>query len=357
MVAEKLRAVTVSVDKDEYFEPSKIPLEVWCNSWLEEYTGDLKYLTRKTYAAQIRNHIIPSLGATQLGDLAKPDERTGITPVQKFINDLTRKKNLSPKSVKNVHGVLSAVLDTAVTVGHIRANPCHKIKLPRIPKNEVRPLTEEQVKAFLNIVDGDAYYSPLFKVILFCGLRESEAIGLTWSSVDFKSGTITISKQLQKRPKKDGGFVFDSTKSDKTRILKPAPFVMEVLHQQSIQQLSAKLKASDQWQGWSSEKERRGSVVFTNQFGVHLNPTTVYTHFKALAAQIGADSACVHDLRHTYATLSLQNGDDIKTLQENLGHATAAFTLDRYGHVSEKMKEDSASRMEKFIDGINSKQA
>jgi len=84
-----------------------------------------------------------------------------------------------------------------------------------------------------------------------------------------------------------------------------------------------------------------------------LNPTTVYAHFKALAVQIGADSASVHDLRHPYATLSLQNGDDVKTVQQNLGHATAAFTLDRYGHVSERMKDDSAARMEKYIDRIS----
>ena len=132
---------------------------------------------------------------------------------------------------------------------------------------------------------------------------------------------------------------------------------MEILHRQSISQLSAKMKAFDQWQGWDSEKERKTSVVFTNEFGSHLNPTTLRAHFKALAVQKGADSACVHDLRHTFAVLSLQNGDDVKTVQGNLGHATAAFTLDVYWHVSERMKDDSAARMEAYIDRINSKQA
>ncbi|BAK98871.1 putative site-specific recombinase [Oscillibacter valericigenes Sjm18-20] len=277
--------------------------------------------------------------------------------VQTFINNLTRKDGLAPKTVKNIHGVLSAILDTAVEIEYIRSNPCNKAKLPRAPKSQVKPLTDEQVKEFLKIVDGDEYYAPLFKVILFCGLRESEAIGLIWDCVDFQSGTITICKQLQKRSKKGGGFVFDSTKNDKTRIIKPAPFVMEVLHQQSIQQLSARMKTLDQWQGWTTEKERKTSVVFTNEYGLHLNPGTVYSHFRTLAVQLGADSACVHDLRHTYATLSLQNGDDVKTVQQNLGHATAAFTLDRYGHVSERMKEDSTNRMETYINQISSKQA
>lgn len=92
--------------------------------------------------------------------------------------------------------------------------------------------------------------------------------------------------------------------------------------------------------------------MFTTPFGAHLHPQTVYNHFKKLAAQVGAPNARVHDLRHTYAVLSLQNGDDVKTVQNNLGHATAAFTLDVYGHVSERMKEDSAMRMQRYIENL-----
>ena len=66
--------------------------------------------------------------------------------------------------------------------------------------------------------------------------------------------------------------------------------------------------------------------------------------------RIGAGDRCVHDLRHTFAVLSLQNGDDVKTVQGNLGHATAAFTLDVYGHVSERMKDDSAARMQAYME-------
>lgn len=272
--------------------------------------------------------------------------------MQTFINDLTRKKHLAPKTVKNIHGVLSAILDTACELDYIRNNPCTKAKLPRISNSEVKPLTDEQVNAFIKIIDKDEFYAPLFKVLLFCGLRESEAIGLTWNEIDFKAGTVSIKQQLQKRPKKDGGFTFDSPKNDKVRVLKPAPFVMEILKQQSIKQIELKANALDQWQGFKTEQERKASVVFTNERGQHLGPNTVYNHFKKLASQIGADNATVHDLRHTYATLSLQNGDDVKTVQQNLGHATAAFTLDRYGHVSEKMKEDSAARMQKYIEDI-----
>ena len=89
--------------------------------------------------------------------------------------------------------------------------------------------------------------------------------------------------------------------------------------------------------------------VFTNPFGEHLKTHTVYKNFKTVVKKLGYDNARFHDLRHSYAVASIKSGDDIKTVQENLGHATASFTLDVYGHVTDQMKRDSAARMEKFI--------
>ena len=89
--------------------------------------------------------------------------------------------------------------------------------------------------------------------------------------------------------------------------------------------------------------------VFTNAVGEHLKTRTVYKNFKTVVRKLGYDNARFHDLRHSYAVASIKSGDDIKTVQENLGHATASFTLDVYGHVTDQMKRDSAARMEKFI--------
>ena len=91
------------------------------------------------------------------------------------------------------------------------------------------------------------------------------------------------------------------------------------------------------------------NLVFTEADGRNICPVTFLKHFKHYAEQIGRPDAYIHSLRHTYAVMSLQEGDSVKTVQENLGHATAAFTLDVYGHVSEKMKQDSADRTEKLI--------
>lgn len=218
-VREKMQAAAVSLNEGDYFEPSKMALARWVEIWLDEYTGDKKYLTVKHYRAQCVTHIVPSLGAVKLSTLTAPQ-------IQAFYNGLLR-AGLSPKSVRNVHGILTKCLSTAVQVGYLKNNPASMVTLPKVIKKEITPLTDEQVRDFLLVSAGDEYEIPL-KVILFTGLRESEAIGLTWDCVDFKAGIVTVCKQLQKRPLADGGWVFAPLKNDKTRILKPAPFVMEL---------------------------------------------------------------------------------------------------------------------------------
>ena len=255
---------------------------------------------------------------------------------------------LAAKSIRNIHGIPTKCLSTAVDIGYLKSNPAERVTLPRAEKKEIHALTDEQVQKLFKAAEKDEY-GHLLQVIVFTGLREAEAMGLTWDCVDFSAGTLKINKQLIKRPNADGGFTLAETKSSKTRILKPAPTVMNILKQREKQQIEQRLKAGEFWQGWQNETERRSALVFTTALGTNLNPQTVYNHYKKLAAQIGAPDSCVHDLRHTFAVLSLQNGDDIKTVQGNLGHATAAFTLDVYGHVSERMKDDSAARMEKYI--------
>lgn len=342
-VREKMQAALAALNEGTYFEPSKMTLSCWVETWLKEYAGDKKYLTLKHYRAQCNTHIVPKLGAVKLSELSTPQ-------IQAFYNDLYRNGS-SPKSIRNIHGILTKCLSIAIKLGYIKSNPASMAILPKANKKEIIPLTDIQIKNFLQTSTSDKY-ALLLKVILFTGLRESEAIGLTWDCIDFNTGTIKVCKQLQKRPLADGGFVFAPLKNDKIRILKPAPFVLRLLEQRRNEESLQRLQAGASWCGWQNEQERKVSLVFTNPLGAHLHPQTVYNHYKKIAVQIGAPHSRVHDLRHTFAVLSLQNGDDIKTVQSNLGHATASFTLDVYGHVSEKMKDDSAARMEQYIKGI-----
>ena len=342
-VRKKLAEAVAALDAGNYFEPSKMTLERWVEIWLQEYMGDKKYLTVKHYKAQCRAHIVPSLGAVKLSELTTPQ-------IQSFYNGLQR-GGMAAKSVRNVHGILTKCLSTAVQVGYLRDNPASRVTLPKVEKKEIRPLSDEQVKAFLTVSAGDEY-EIILKTILFTGLREAEATGLTWDCIDFKAGIIKVCKQLQMRPQQDGGFTFAPLKNNKTRIIKPAPFVLSLLERRRREQVEQRFRAGELWTGWSNAEERKTALVFTTATGGNLSPQTVYNHYKKLARKIGAPDSRVHDLRHTFAVLSLQNGDDVKTVQGNLGHATAAFTLDVYGHVSERMKEDSAARMEAYIAGL-----
>ena len=345
-VRQKLAKVVTEIDDGTYIEPSKMKLSEWLDLWLKEYCGDKKYSTVKNYRASVRTHIKPQLGSIPLGKLTKTD-------IQQFYNRLLKppdgSQGISPKTIKNTHGVLSKAMSVAVVNGFIRSNPCVGTILPRVEKHEVEPLTDDQVALLLQMAEEDEEYGILLKVILLTGVRKAEAMGITWDCVDFRRGVIRINKQLQKRPKRDGGVVFASSKNGKGRVLKPAPYVMELMKKRYEQQIRQKEDASVAWQGWQTEAEHRTALAFTTLFGTPLQPQTVYNHFKKLAVEIGAPNAKVHDLRHTYAVLSLQNGDDVKTVQGNLGHATAAFTLDVYGHVSDAMKAASANRMEEYV--------
>lgn len=343
---QKLTQIIGEIDEGEYLEPSKLKLGDWLDIWLNEYCEDKKYSTVKGYRAKVKKHIRPQLGDIPLGKLTTPE-------VQKFYNRLLKPPDgspgSSPKTIKNTHGVLSKAMSVAVVNGYIRRNPCQGVILPRMEKHEVEPLTDDQVALLLQLGEKDEEYGILLKVILLTGLRKAEALGITWDCVDFRRGVIRINKQLQKRPLRDGGVMFTSLKNGKGRVLKPAPYVMELMKKRYEQQIRQKEEASFAWVGWHTEAEHRTALAFTTIFGTPLQPQTTYNHFKKLAVEIGAPNARVHDLRHTYAVLSLQNGDDVKTVQGNLGHATAAFTLDVYGHVSEAMKEASSSRMEQYV--------
>ena len=173
-------------------------------------------------------------------------------------------------------------------------------------------------------------------------MRQGELLGLPWSNVDFKNGVIYVKQQLQC---KDGEYFFCTPKSGKGRTITPAPIVIEALQQEWRNQRFASTEAGDAW-------DNPYDLVFTDALGKHLVRRTVVKHFKAVVQRVGIPEARFHDLRHSFAVSSLQAGDDIKTVQANLGHATAAFTLDVYGHVTEKMKRDSATRMQKFYESI-----
>ncbi|WP_235221408.1 site-specific integrase [Oscillibacter valericigenes] len=225
-----------------------------------------------------------------------------------------------------------------------KGNPTDACKPPRVVKKEIQPLDEVQVAEFLKTIQGHPH-EYLYKITLFTGMREGEVLGLTWDCLDLDRGTLLIKQQLRREQQKGGKYYFSPPKNNKSRVLSLAPSVVQLFRLQKLKQNGMRLEAGNSWE--------ENNLIFSNQTGGFLSYRTVYDCFKRIVDKIGSPSTRFHDLRHTYAVLAIKSGDDIKTVQENLGHATAAFTLDVYGHVTAQMRRDSADRMEQVIKSVS----
>lgn len=341
-VAQRAREIAVEVDQKTYKAPCKLTVGEWLETWKREYTGDVKPSTSYLYSRNLDQYVIPWLGAVKLAELSP-------LQVQTLYNRLTAPdredgKPLSAKTLRNVHGVLHKALEQAVQGGYIRSNPTNACKTPKTVKPQIRPLDSDQVSSFLKAAQGH-HHEYLYQIAMFTGMRQGEVLGLTWDCLDMERGTLLVKQQLRREQKKGGEYYFSPPKNNKARVLTLAPSVVRLFRLQRIRQNGMRAKAGELWQ----EK----NLVFSNAVGSYLSYRTVYDCFKRLMVKIGAPATRFHDLRHTYAVMAIQSGDDIKTVQENLGHATAAFTLDVYGHVTAQMKQASADRMEKFIRSVS----
>ncbi|OUN22463.1 site-specific integrase [Flavonifractor sp. An82] len=339
--AQKLRQVTLKLDQGTYHAPCKLTVAQWLDMWAADYLGDVKRSTAHLYRENIRLYLKPALGAVRLEALTTP-------AIQKIYNRLVSTERdgqgLSPKTVKNIHGVLHQALQQAVAIGYLRFNPAAACTLPRIVKKQIKPLEEDQIARFLEAIQGHRH-EILYKVALFTGMREGEVLGLMWDCVDFEHNTITVDKQLRRAQEKGGEYYLAPPKNNKARVITVAPSVIKLLRVQQRRQAEQRLALGPVWKG--------SGLVFTNELGDRLSYRTVYDCFKRIAASIGCPKARFHDLRHTYAVMALESGDDIKTVQENLGHHAASFTLDVYGHITERMRRQSAERMERLIQTVS----
>lgn len=335
-VAKKLKEATAAIDAGTYTAPSKMTVGQWLDIWTAEYLGGVKPRTVDNYKGVVRSRIKPGLGAVKLDAL---------TPhiIQSYYNGLT-KEGLAPKTVKNIHGILHKALQQAVANGYIKTNPADSCILPRAIRKELKPLDEDMITAFLKAIQSHQF-GDLFTVTLFTGMREGEALGLLWDCVDLTKGTITVDKQLQLIRGSGGQYQMVPTKNSKSRTITLAASVVKVLRDVKRKQLENRLRYGPLWED--------SGFVFTDELGRHLSASSVYKSFKKVMEQIGSPETRFHDLRHSYAVASIRSGNDIKTVQENLGHATAAFTLDVYGHVTEKMKQESAAQLDQFIKAVN----
>lgn len=331
-VREKMQAAAVAVNTGTYIPPAKLTVGQWCDIWSKEYIGNLKPSTARSYNGHVKNHIKPSLGAIKLTDLSPHH-------VQIFVNGL---EGLSASTIRKIYKITHLILEKAVILEYIPKNPTDHCVLPKPDQKEIVPLTDTQASTILELGKGTEIQNMLI-VALFTGLRISELLGLTWDCISMDNQTITVNKQLTHVVHRNTG-VFATTKNGKSRNISVAPSVINALKDQHIRQVEMRLRAGKIW-------NNEYNLVFTLEDGQPYEYSCLRWRFKKLLEKAGFEGIRFHDLRHTYAVNSIRAGDDVKTIQGNLGHASAAFTLDKYGHFTEKMKQESADRMEAFIKG------
>lgn len=340
-VRQKMTEALNALDNGTYQPTSKLTVAAWMQEWLDTFCANkLKPYTVTSYKGIIANHINNHMGAIQI-------QAVKGSHVQRMYNKMIE-GGASPKTVKNVGAVAHKAFSMAVKQGLISVNPCDAAELPHMQQHEIKPLTDADIPAFLEAIEADSMCN-IFALCLFAGLREGEALGLSWSAVDFEKRSITICQQLQKEKTKGGQYkIVPFTKSNKPRTITPPPIAFDYLKREQKRQAENRLKAGSLW-------SNPNNLVFTDETGDNLKIFTFYSHFKKIAASIGRPDARPHDLRHTCATVAISTGSDVKSVQSMLGHATASFTLNVYAHTSEKMMLDTADRMQNYYNSIGKK--
>jgi integrase len=328
----RLSELLHQLDNGTLITPSKITFAEYLDRWLSDYVKtNLSPRGFERYESIVRVHLLPSLGSMTLTQL-RPEH------LQKHY---TSKLNngLSPLTVRYHHVVLHKALQTAVKWGLVSRNVADGVDVPRARRTEMQTWDEDDIARFLEVAKDSPYYV-LFYTALFTGMRRSELLGLRWCDVDFIFSQVSISRSLHQL--RDGSYVFTQPKSAKSRrtiAVSPSAILTLKEHKdhQEVQRamLGISLKDDD--------------LVFSTVEGKPLRPNTVSRAWTIMATRSGLKVIRLHDARHTHASLMLKQGVHPKIVQERLGHATIAVTLDTYSHVAPGLQEAAAAGFDKLV--------
>lgn len=328
-VRKKLAKSVAEIDEGRYSDQSKKTVFEWVEEWLTDYKSNLRESSRRSYRSILRLYLLPPLGKKRLSD---------VTPYQ--IQGILNSADLAPSSKAALRNVMTGLFGDAARVGLIQQNPVSRATLPKKERHKITILSDEDISRVLAACDRTEY-AELFRFLAFTGVRISEALGLTWDRIDFEHGFITIDRQLT--PIDTSTVTFSPTKTGKSRKLCPAPSVMERLR---------KHRAAQAEQFLASGCRCAQGLVFCNAIGKPYSTWSVRDALRDASASVGVPMK-PHDFRHNYAAMALRAGDDPRTVQEALGHATAAFTLEVYAAVNDQMRTESAARMDAFMARFN----
>ncbi|MBE6676855.1 MAG: site-specific integrase [Ruminococcaceae bacterium] len=309
-----------------------MPFGDWIDFWYQYFSSPkLRPTTQATYENRIYTHIIPSIGEIPLSKLTQNDlqqfyaklKRTGR---KKDVE--TKGTSVSDRMVRSCHALCRSALEKAVDEGLITRNPSIGCKLPPKKNGEMKVLTQAEIVRLLNQAYDEGYYE-LFLLELTTGMRRGEILGLKWRDLNLETGELNIKRQLTTK-----GVSVPKTKNSIRTILLP-PDMLELLQ-------DMKKNANCEWIFPSPVKE-----------GEPRNPTAITKRFRIMLERAHCKHVRFHDLRHTFATMALENGMDVKTLSAMIGHVSSETTLNIYSHVTDTMRAQAAVKIDREIGGTD----
>ena len=330
-VEKKLNKARANADQGLIFDAGKLIVGQYLTGWLADSVKDtVRQRTYERYESLVRVHIVPSLGRVKLKNL---------TPAH--VRGLYREKldsGLAPRSVLHIHRTLSRALKQAMDDGLIPRNAAASVKPPQPRREEIKPLSRDQVRTFLQAVSGDRLEA-LYVLAVTAGLRRGELLGLKWEDLDLDAGMLQVRRTLSETR---NGRVFEPPKSGKGRSIRLTSRAVAALRTHRARQAEEKLRLGPLWQ----DSEANG-LVFVSETGTPIQGRNMMRHYKIRLGRAGIGTAFrFHDLRHTCATLLLKQGVHVKFVQELLGHSDVALTLNVYSHVLPDMGDAAAGAMD-----------
>ena len=315
-------------------EPTRpgITLGAWLDRWYQEYKkANLRPNTQMSYERRIYQHIIPALGHIQLDKLTTGNIQqfyTGLKQSGRLLRTELYGAGLSDQTIRGIHTTLHAALDKAVEEKLIFRNPADSCKLPPVKGREMKILTPEEIQRLLIQAREDGCYE-LLLLELSTGLRRGEILAIQWDDLNLRTGALRVERQVHRVR---GELVVSppKTRAGNRTVLLPAP-VLNV-HK------SYKNGIHSRWMFPSPVKEDSP-----------LDPAAVRKRLQTVLERAECKRLRFHDLRHTFATASLEHGMDIKTLSTIIGHVSSATTLNTYTHVTDAMRQSAADKIDRGI--------
>ena len=333
---EKLQALKEQCGRTTDKLKPDMPFGDWMDFWFQNFSKPkIRQTTMECYENRIYNHIIPEIGKIPLCKLTQND-------LQQFYARLKKGgrrrlveyygEGLSDRMVRSCHTTCRTALEKAVTEGLITTNPAIGCRLPPKKAKEMQVLTQDEIRRFLIQAHEEGYYE-FFLLELTTGMRRGEILGLQWKDVNFATGELHIKRQVVKKGAQTQ-ITKPKTKSSIRTILLPSD-MLEILAEH-------KKNATCEWVFPSPVKD-----------GEPRNPDSIYGKFQKILQRAQCKKVRFHDLRHTFATMALENGMDIKTLSAMIGHISAETTLNIYSHITDTMQKQAAVKIDREIGGTD----